>query len=165
MVIGSTLEAVRAKCLRPAYIGVIDDIVLVYARDDEDGAGGEALSTELNCVTLAMMVHDSDLFGYIVHDRGTLIAQMITPDPSEYFGMDMGESEACGTSADLVATLGRGSVERVDAALDGSIDYADELHVAFLDALGLPTGGACYGFVYIEHDDCDYDGPELQLLD
>lgn len=178
-VLGAERDAVSDVCRKPAYLAVDGDVVVVFARDDDEGAiatRGE-ISERLGCVTLGVLVHDSDILAVEVFDRGRSVAEFAVPDPAAFFGFDPAElgdlaslgldsadlgpglgANAAPDASSLVAALGRGDVASVASALTDEFVFAEDRHLALLDALGLPTFASGRGYRYLAADAPDASG-------
>ena len=170
VVIGADEMDVAAVCRRPAFLARLARIITVFTEGDDSGDApteGE-ISERLACITLNSWVHDSDILGYRVFDRGALITEGVVPDPLEFFGHELSGIDATGVRPDpalLVAALGRGDAAAVASALTDGFVLAEERHEALLTALDLPTIAARFGYRFLDEDDTGYDGPALTRLD
>lgn len=183
--LGTDLDAVRAAAPRPAYAFAEGDAVVLFAEEDDPEAPRSAarLSAELDCIAFSAAVHDDDIFLFEVHDRGRSVTGGAVPDPADYFGIDpellagtddsMLDGMAPSTSSalsgppdpdSLVRALGRGDVEAVRAALEGTFLFASERHEAVVAALGIPGGAVGWGYRYLSQDGDGYTGPPLSTL-
>ncbi len=166
MVFGATVDEVASHVEPPALVANDGPVVLLFAKGDEDGAPtAERLTQVLNCTSLTVNVHDSDLLSFEVHQRGELIQAGIVPDPAAYFeGADPADYEMP-DAADLGEALGRGMVAEVAAALQGEFLYAEDRHEALLRALGLPTASVSLGYQYVDREPTLYTGPSLRRVE
>jgi hypothetical protein len=133
------LDAVRAVLRGPAYALVRGPDVVVFAQDDETGAGptGAPLSAALGCVAVAAAVHDDDLLFWEVHRNGVIAASGAVPPPDEYFGgLDLDDLIGDGDPAEGggdVDDPGPGEVEPGPAGAAGDLARAA---AALVEAVG-----------------------------
>jgi hypothetical protein len=145
-------------------LAIEGDVVAVFcAVDEEQDAMVEPVTQRLGCVAVRSTVHDDDLLLIEVWSSGSSVGQWVVPDPSVVFG---GESmgPGFGSCAGLVDAIGRGDSVVVEAAWAADEVFATDRHRHVLQALGLPSWSAGWGFRYLSEYGEDFAGPGLLPL-
>lgn len=126
---------------------------------DELSVLGRDLSAHFRCPVLAVLNHDSSVLFVELYEDGKK-SDEYNSLPSEV-DESLGNSPIGGNAVRLAAALGASDIDKIELALR-SEDYssADERHVDFATALGIPAYGVAVGFHYVSEDAANPAIPE-----
>jgi ankyrin repeat protein len=112
---------------------------------------GQGLSARLKTAVFCFMVHDSDIFVYLLYDKGKFVDQFDShPD---YFGPITAErrKEWAGTFGRLVKFAKRGTTaEKIGKVLAKPQTVEEKRTAQFAALMGIDQGRACVGFKYAQ---------------
>jgi hypothetical protein len=158
-------EALRANH-REAYVARPQNgCVVVYDSETEDQdiddlkALASALSEQLRCPALAVLVHDDDVLVYTLHEGGKVVDEYVSAPA--YFDTAVAETDSPegGDATRLCRAFGAdGKATTVDQILrteraggsGGGFIFETDRHQELVEALGIPEIAVSTGYNYIE---------------
>ena len=167
----AAVEAYLVEHGRAAFVGTWGAHTVVFdeqgeAQDGSHAALAAELSAVLGCVAVAALDHDSDILYLQLFESGEVRGEYnsapgyFEDDPDAGPGPGGPEAWALGLDpASLVALVGRGDADRVAAITGTDAVFAEDVHAALLEELGLPLAACGFGFSYLSRgelpDDAD----------
>lgn len=166
---------------RPAYISPDkNDFIVVYDKATEDQNTRvlmgltENLTKYFKCTALASLIHDSDIYMYWLYDKGQLL-DTYNSLPG-YFDPQGENILPTGGDVQLLCSAFQKQsalpkVQTIFAQVTRSIQSEDwagdflqgeEIHLALIKALDMPSFGAYIGYKTLENEDFDVEELDLE---